>query len=544
MSGQGQVDDWTTPGASHGADDWTAAPAAAPAPESPGILDTAIDVARAVPGGLLKGVDQVAGMTGDTLENSADLLSAGANAVGADGVGDAIKSGYESVAPLIDTVAPRSSSLDTTFTEPTGGFYKPTTTTGKVAETAASFAPALAGGEGSIAPRVISRVIAPAIGDVFGGDTAKAAGLPEKVGNVTGTLLGAIAGSANPNEILAAMRGTGTIAAPAISDLKNAASAAYDTVDNSGMIISKAAMGGLMKTIKKNLTDLGYHPNLQPKTAAVLDALNATGRNNQTFQGMDVLRRIANNAVDPMNKSDTMMSRTIVDNMDDFVNGLGPGQVIGGAVDQNAIDALGNARDLWSRAAKGQQIQDLINKAAFNSQSMTSVGSGQALRTAFRQFANNPRAISRFAPDEQAAIRRVATGGPVENVARLIGKLSPDQTIPMLSEMGAFAMAPSLETAAVPAAGYVGKKISGALTARAADRAAALVRSGQGRNAATTAAKPSTLSTLAQTPPAQLFGTGYAPYSVMNRPDDSPERTLESIAQGNAPNVGGFAPQH
>jgi len=478
------------------------APTAAPSPSetsSPGIGGTIEDMARAVPGGLAQGVAAVAGLPGDMGRLEGNAASWLAGKINPD-LGKDVQGGFDwANRNVTDYFAPTSEEINAKLSAPTGGYYQPKTTAGRIAETAASFAPAAFGGEGSIASRVLGRVAVPAATSVLGGDAAKAAGLPERVGSIPGALVGSLLGSLNPKELLASLQ-NGSIA-PAVNDLKASARQAYQTVDNSGMVISQPAFSTLMDSIKSDLAQKGFHPKLQPKTAAALDAMDQTAANlnppstasaalpgsggtapvqGVTLQGMDVLRRIAQHATDPLNKSDTMMSRRIVDNIDNFVQGLTPSQVVGN-VDQPALDALSNARDLWSRAAKGDQINALIDKARLNSKSMVgnfpALGFGNALRTEFRKLANNPRGMARFAPAEQDAITRVATGSPAENILRLVGKLSPDQTIPMLSEFGAAAVDPKM--LALPVAGLIGKAGATDITARNANLASALVRNGR-----------------------------------------------------------------
>jgi hypothetical protein len=151
---------------------------------------------------------------------------------------------------------------------------------------------------------------------------------------------------------------------------------------------------------------------------------------------------------------------------------------------QATIDALGDARDLWSRAARAQQIQDTINKAG-NGMGGTSVfapGYESSLRARFKTLADNPRAMSRFSPVEQKAIRDVATGGSMasaRNLLKSIGKLSPQSVIPAVTEGSLIFAHP--EIAAVGAAGLAGRVGATALTKAVAARAVDLAA--MGRNA-------------------------------------------------------------
>lgn len=495
--------------------------------ESSGVGGTLIDMARSIPGGLAKGVAAMGGMGGDARSLITSLLPRGAR--------DTVNAAMQPL-PQVMLGGKTSNDYNAMFAAPTGGYYDPKTTPGKVAETAASFAPAAVGGEGTIAQRLLGRVVAPAVGSVAGGDIAKAAGAPEQVGDIAGALAGSIIGH-DP----AAIFRRGGSAIPSALDLKTAARQAYDTVDNSGMVIGAPAMGQMATDLESKLAGLGFHPGLQPKTAVALGAIRDAAGNNQTLKGMDVLKRLANNAVnstDVANKSDKMMARVIGDHIDDFVGGLQPSQVLG-AVDTPALDALSNARNMWSRASKADTIETLIDKARLNSKSMVgnfpALGFGNSLRTVFRQLANNPRGMSRFSSPEQDAIRRVATGGPAENVLRLVGKLAPDQTIPLLSELGIFG-ASGLDptTLALPIAGTGAKLAATRITANNARRASELMRSGP-QPAATA---PSVLKALRSIPPARAAGIAAPAYTASTSPSAEQSALMaRQIFGGGATNI-------
>lgn len=138
--------------------------ASSPAPASkpsPGIIGTAVDMARSIPGGLAQGIAGMAGLPGDMRA----LLDEGANKV----------MGY--VAPGSQPIstartplsAPTSGQLNNLISALTGGYYVPKTSLGNYTQTAASFAPALFGGEASLGKKLVGRVLAPAAGATAAG---------------------------------------------------------------------------------------------------------------------------------------------------------------------------------------------------------------------------------------------------------------------------------------------------------------------------------------------------------------------------------------
>ncbi len=147
---------------------------------------------------------------------------------------------------------------------------------------------------------------------------------------------------------------------------------------------------------------------------------------------------------------------------------------------QDDVKLLRTAQDYWKRATKADTLEKIITKAQNNSSMFGQSGYENALRTGFRKLLNNERGISRFTPEEQAAIKQVATGGnavSATNILRHIGKVSPQGAIPLISEIG-MVMAGGPQMLAVPAAGFAGRMGATVLQSRAAKKAVDLAATG------------------------------------------------------------------
>lgn len=328
-----------------------------------------------------------------------------------------------------------------------------------------------------------------AIGAISGAGAAAGAQIAPERYKPLGAVAGGVVAPMGAVGMLNALK-TGTSASeianlpvPTMKDLTSAKKAAYSLVDNSPMNIAKPAVQSLYDQAKSSLERMGLNDNtigrLAPKASAALDALQNAAKSNQTLQGMEVQRRIAGIAADSIDKTDRAAARIIQDHIDDFVQNLGP-EHLSGPIDQGAIDALPIARSLAQRSFKAQTIQGIIDKANTNSSTFSASGLENALRSGFRKLANNDRGISRFNPDEQAAIRQVATGGSplsASNVLRYVGKLSPQGAIPMLAE-GAGVLTGGPAMLAVPAVGAAARLGATVLTKRAAQNAMNVVSRG------------------------------------------------------------------
>ena len=255
-----------------------------------------------------------------------------------------------------------------------------------------------------------------------------AAGHGEDIG--TGAALGAAGGAAGSvagDAISAGLTGVskairGPAKVPSLDKLKDAAKAAYTKADDAGVIIKPEGMQRLSSEIKADLADFGYHPQLQPRVAVVLDQLDQAGQGNITLKGVDVIRRIADNARQSVDPSERALGVKIINKIDDFVGGIKPSDVMAGDALKGGA-ALKEARGLWSRVSKNERFLEAVNKADLRA---ASTGSGGNVENATRQ--NVRRLLEKgrgFTGDEKAAMEEIIRGTPGQNVLRLVGKLSP-----------------------------------------------------------------------------------------------------------------------
>ena len=101
-----------------------------------------------------------------------------------------------------------------------------------------------------------------------------------------------------------------------------------------------------------SLTDLYLvNPNLEQAT-----------QENVTLRGADILRRVMSAASASIDPDERRIARIMRDQFDEFIEGLGAGDVITGdpAI---ATQALRTGRNLWSRMRKGEMLENLIDRA-------------------------------------------------------------------------------------------------------------------------------------------------------------------------------------
>lgn len=465
-----------------------------PAQEPPGVMGTVVDMARAIPGGLAKGVTATAGIPGDV--NA--LLSAGGDwALSKLGMAPEDVKGFQQSrqdnAPAMQV--PTSQALNDTVSKPFGGYYQPKTVPGEYTETVASFAPAAlvggggGGGIGGNIARRVARAVVPGVASEAAGQATKDSDYSEYEGLARAG--GALAGGMLQGGVEGLLGRPKAASAPSQDELGKLKSAAYKAAEQQGVVISP-------QSFQKFATDLGddltknhvVQSELHKNALSALDVVQqeaAVGKP-LTLERADAIRQAINNAVEQAgtatNGGDERLAMKIKGALDDYLDNLTPSDVVNGDP-KVAVPILREARSLAQRQFKGEEIQKLIDLAKNQASSnFTGAGVEQALRVQFKnlnaKLIKYPSMAKGFTDAEREAIATVAKGGPMGNAMRWIGKWAPTGVVPISA--GAYLAGGPMEAGigalAIPAVGMVGRMGATAATKKNAEMAAALMRAG------------------------------------------------------------------
>jgi hypothetical protein len=263
-------------------------------------------------------------------------------------------------------------------------------------------------------------------------------------------------------------------AAPSKEALKNASREAYKKAEEAGVVIAPESFDKAKQVITDQLK--GIDPTLHPDTTAALKRITQT-EGPVTLDQLETLRRIAKDAEASIKPADSRLASHIVDTIDKYAETLGSKDLLSG--DPTAVAALKEARNYWSRARKADVLDNLMSRAELSAPNFSASGMENAVRTEFRALAKNQRLMRTFTQAEQAAIRKVAMGGPAENALRMLGKFAPTGVVStgLSSGLGFLAGGPA-GAAALPAAGAVARYGASKMTLRNANLANELVRMG------------------------------------------------------------------
>lgn len=260
---------------------------------------------------------------------------------------------------------------------------------------------------------------------------------PDPAVRATGHLIGGAIG------VLPLMRvAKGGVLTPTRSAIKAAASDAYDAAKGGTAFLPQNNLATFTSGAEKMLADGGVDTALHPKTMAALNRLteDATkpGIVGHSIQGTETLRKVLSNAENEavassapgQISSDARLAGKLLDEFDSFVEQQLP----------ESSSQYGSARALWNVQRKAQDVEQIVERAKNQAGQYSVSGMDNALRSQFKTLADNPRRFGRFNADERAAILQVVRGGPLQDAARLVGKLAirgPIQGMAALAGEGA-----------------------------------------------------------------------------------------------------------
>lgn len=256
--------------------------------------------------------------------------------------------------------------------------------------------------------------------------------------------------------------------------LKEQSKALYRQADESGVILKSDSFGKLADDIASAAKKSRADPTLTPDSVAVLKRLAEAKDRPVTFSDLDTLRQIAGDAMGAQRPNDRRVAALITRQIDDYVSKLSDKDVISGDA-QGAAKAIVQARDIWSVVSKLDEVERLVERATSSAPNFSASGMENALRNEFRILSKNDRRMRTFTPQEQAAIKKIARGGAVQNSARNVGRFAPTGPvsaglgIPGVAALGAMVGGPvgaAVTTGAAAGVTFGARQLAAALMKR------------------------------------------------------------------------------
>lgn len=272
-------------------------------------------------------------------------------------------------------------------------------------------------------------------------------------------------------------------AGPTTDALRAEGNELYRQVDQAGVQILPEAFGRMREeTLEALRNNTGYDElpgpgSLSPNASRVMEIMSQADNTMQAtptaalpFKSLDQMRRQAGAAAGNVaNKVDKKAGVQIIEQLDDFVQRLGPDDIAGGNVEALQT-AIPKAREVWSRMTKSQLIDDAMER----SENYLS-GSASGVRNQFKAILNNKRLSAQFTDAEKRALRMVTHGSALDQLINTAG-----HGLAQMGSIGAgFATGGPVGAILGAGAATGQRKLAEAVTMRNAEKARAAIASGR-----------------------------------------------------------------
>jgi hypothetical protein len=287
------------------------------------------------------------------------------------------------------------------------------------------------------------------------------------VGALTGGALGVVGARQASNATKASI--------PSVKKLKDEADKFYKEVESAGVVLTPYKSDLIAKDVFGTLTSKGFNPGVHPKVEAALKHLDQYSGQPLPFTVLDQARQVFSDAAE-----DAGQSRLVghaIKRLDEHMNNLSPVDVVVGDATK-ASGYIGLARDAWSRASRATKIEKAAQKAERRAMSTGSGGnSDNAIRQNIRGILDDEKKLRGFTKEEIDAMEKIVAGGPVQNLMRLVGKLSPAGN-GLMAALGLGATIAHPMLAAAPIAGLAAKGVADATTRSSVAKLSEMIRNG------------------------------------------------------------------
>ncbi len=276
-------------------------------------------------------------------------------------------------------------------------------------------------------------------------------------------------GASAPVQIAAGLVGGLAVPSPRVPkgprqtalDVRQGASSLYKEAEQAGGIIAPATVDRFLDNVdslKMRETSIGAPPATNDLSTKLQDWLGWFRGKPMTLDDATIIDQ---HLTDVLNEPSMLnMGRPtaeglrltkIRDSLRDTIDDLTPSDVVGGT---EGFDAMKAARAEWSKSARLEQIESIIEKAMM----MDVPASG--IRTGFRTLYNNKNRMRGFSDAEKAAIKRAAETGLLTGSLKLLGS----RLVPIAAGASAFASpATALQAAGLAAGSYAARNAASKL---------------------------------------------------------------------------------
>lgn len=294
---------------------------------------------------------------------------------------------------------------------------------------------------------------------------------------VAGLGVGALVGSGAAN--LAGKIAEGKQPVLTMQDVRQRAGRAYTKVDDLGIVLSDQGAKDLLGKVSTDLSAARYLPENAPAVQTVLNKYQSiVNKGSVTFNDVDQMRQLAGDLLSNTDMNVRRLGRQMTSSIDDYVANLSPNNVVAGqgGIDE-AVKTIMSARKDWRNLSRATTLDDILNIADAKALD-PKASESELIRRGFINLVGNKEKFNLFTKDEQAAIRKVASGGGLDTVLSLVARFNPERSQIMAGGVVAGSVAKPEVALPLAGAGFAADKLQAYLRQQAAQKAMSGLLSG------------------------------------------------------------------
>ena len=280
-----------------------------------------------------------------------------------------------------------------------------------------------------------------------------------------------------------------TVEPPSTQSFKDTAQGLYDQFENAGGRFTQEGADALKLSLDTRLKAAGYVPGFSPKVDAVIKAVDTAHAASQgegmTPRMMQVLRQAAGKVRGSIDPTERSFGHELVGGIDDFIAGAQPHHYSapnpnGLAGHLPGVDDLSQSLSTANKNYTTFSKADLVEQAQRAAQQQAErTGSGGNIGNATRQKVGKLIDKRRdWTPEERAALEKISAGSTVQNIARNVGKLSPEGNGLMQAINIGSGIATGGTSLLGTAAGFGAKRLSDKMTNDSVSNLSRIIRNG------------------------------------------------------------------
>ena len=321
--------------------------------------------------------------------------------------------------------------------------------------------------------------VAPAVAQPVAEVTKEITG-SDLAATVAGIGVGVLAGSGAAN--FAGKLAEGKQPVLTMQDVKQRAGRAYTKVDDLGIVLSDQGAKDLLGKVSTDLNAARYLPENAPAVQTVLNKYESiVGKGNVSFNDVDQMRQLAGDLLKSSDKNIYRLGKQMTSSIDDYVANLSPKNIVAGqgGIDE-AVKTIMSARKDWRNLSRATTLDDILNIADARALD-PKASESELVRRGFINLVANKEKFGLFSKDEQAVIRKVASGGNLDTVLSFVARFNPERSQLIAGGVvgSGIASTESLKyTVPIAAAGFTADKLQSRLRQQAAQQAMSGLLSG------------------------------------------------------------------